>query len=65
MNWWSPGPRRHEGRSMSFHTGNINGSNPLFISLYNDNNQNTNKVQKQNKFNIFGNKIKIGKEKLS
>ena len=50
---------------MSFHTGNINGSNPLFISLYNDNNQNTNKVQKQNKFNIFGNKIKIGKEKLS
>ena len=50
---------------MSFHTGNINGSNPLFISLYNDKNQNTNKVQKQNKFNIFGNKIKIGKEKLS
>ena len=38
MNSWSPGPRRNEGRSMSFHAGNINASNPLFISLYNENN---------------------------
>jgi hypothetical protein len=45
---------------MSFHAGNINQSNPLFISLYGDKNE---KEEKNNKFNLFGSKIKTNQNK--
>ena len=42
---------------MSFHAGNINQSNPLFISLYGDKKEK--ETEKPQKFNLFGSKVKI------